>query len=91
MIMLKPPKIMMVNADSGTVCQITYNGQVWEHSQMWQVMVYYHQLMASYQHDVNSAEALQLSQDSILDAASTSSIIPNSLCCDYAPSSMEPN
>jgi len=81
----------MVNADSGTVCQITYNGQVWEHSQMWQVMVYYHQIMASYQHDVNSAEALQLSQDSILDAASTSSIIMFSPCCDYAPSSMEPN
>jgi len=82
---------MMVNADSGTVCRITYNGTVWEHSQMWQAMVYYHQLVANYQHDVNSAKALQLSQDSILDAASTSSIIPSSPCYDYAPSSMEPS
>lgn len=45
----------MVNADSGTVCRITYNGTVKEWKHMWPAIMYYRQLTANYQHDVNSA------------------------------------
>ena len=74
----------------GYMWQVTYaNGAMKEHSQTWQAIIYFHQAMECYQRDAGSSEALQLSQDSILDAASTSPTIPNDLSGDYAPSSME--
>jgi hypothetical protein len=74
----------------GYMWQVTYtNGAMKEHAQTWQALIYYHQAMECHQRDVANLSALQLSQDSILDAASTSSIIPNALSGDYAPSSME--
>jgi hypothetical protein len=62
----------------GYMWQVTYtNGAMKEHAQTWQALIYYHQAVECYQRDVANLSALQLSQDSILDAASTSSIIPN--------------
>ena len=62
----------------GYMWQVTYtNGAMKEHAQTWQALIYYHQAMECHQRDVANLSALQLSQDSILDAASTSSIIPN--------------
>ena len=75
---MKTPTIKRVKSKDGNyVWQVTYAGMCKEHVQSWQAMVFYHQLVANYQHDVNSAKALQLSQDSILDAASTSPTIPD--------------
>jgi len=74
----------------GYMWQVTYaNGKMKEHSQAWQALIYYHQAMECNQRDVGSLSNLQLSRDSILDAASTSPIIPNDPSGDYAPSSME--
>ena len=74
----------------GYMWQVTYaNGAMKEHAQAWQALIYYHQAMECYQRDVDNLSALQLSQDSILDAASTSPIIPDGPSGDYAPSSME--
>ena len=74
----------------GYMWQVTYtNGVMKEHSQTWQALIYYHQAMECNQRDVGSLSNLQLSRDSILDAASTSPIIPNDPSGDYAPSSME--
>ena len=70
------------NTVTGVLCTVTYNNCVKQHCQQWQALVYYRQLYELYQHDVNSAEVLQLSRDSILDAASTSSIIQNGLFRD---------
>jgi len=36
MIVLKPPKILMINTNGGNVCHIIYNGYLIGHSQMWQ-------------------------------------------------------
>jgi hypothetical protein len=49
------PIVMMVNADSGTVCRITYNGKVKEWKHMWPAIMYYRQLTASYQRDLDNA------------------------------------
>lgn len=85
------PIVMMVNADSGTVCRITYNGKVKEWKHMWPAIMYYRQLTASHEIDVDNAKVLELCRDSILDAASTSSIIPSSPCYDCAPNNMGPS
>ena len=56
----------------GYMWQVTYaNGEIKTHSQSWQALIYYHQA----QRDVGNLSILQLSQDSILDAASTSPTI----------------
>ena len=74
----------------GYMWQVTYaNGAMKEHAQAWQALIYYHQAMECYQRDANNLSTLQLSQDSILDAASTSPTIPSAPSGDYAPSSME--
>ncbi len=74
----------------GYMWQVTYaNGKMIEHSQAWQALIYYHQAMECNQRNAGNLSTLQLSQDSILDAASTSPIIPNDPFGDYAPSSME--
>ncbi len=74
----------------GYMWQVTYaNGAIVQHAQAWQALIYYHQAMECYQRDVDNLSALRLSQDSILDAASTSSTIPSAPSGDYAPSSME--
>lgn len=65
------------NTPTGVLCTVKYNNCVKQHSQQWQALIYYRQLCDLYQHDVHSAEVLQLSQDSILDAASTSPTIQN--------------
>jgi hypothetical protein len=58
--------------------QVTYaNGKMIEHSQAWQAFIYFHQAMECHQRDAGNLSALQLSQDSILDAASTSPTIPD--------------
>ena len=56
----------------GCMWQVTYaNGEIKQHSQSWQALIYYHQA----QRDADNLSILQLSQDSILDAASTSPTI----------------
>ena len=56
----------------GCMWQVTYaSGEIKTHSQAWQALIYYHQA----QRDADSLSILQLSQDSILDAASTSPTI----------------
>ena len=60
----------------GYMWQVTYaSGEIKQHSQSWQAIIYYHQAMSLYQRDVGNLSILQLSQDSILDAASTSPTI----------------
>jgi hypothetical protein len=88
---METPTIKRVKSKDGNyVWQVTYaNGKMIEHSQAWQALIYYHQAMECYQRDAGSLSTLQLSQDSILDAASTSPIIPSAPSDDYAPSSME--
>ncbi len=62
----------------GYMWQVTYtNGAMKEHAQTWQAFIYFHQAMECYQRDAGNLSALQLSQDSILDAASTSPTIPD--------------
>ena len=56
----------------GYMWQVTYaSGEIKTHSQYWQALIYYHQA----QRGADNLSILQLSQDSILDAASTSSTI----------------
>ena len=63
---------------AGCMWQVTYaTGEIKTHSQSWQAIIYYHQAMECYQRDAGNLSILQLSQDSILDAASTSSTIPD--------------
>ena len=60
----------------GYMWQVTFaTGEIKTHSQYWQALIYYHQA----QRDAGNLSALQLSQDSILDAASTSPTIPSDL------------
>jgi len=60
----------------GYMWHVTYaSGEIKTHAQSWQALIYYHQA----QRDAGNLSILQLSQDSILDAASTSSIIPSGL------------
>ena len=60
----------------GYMWQVTYaSGEIKQHSQSWQALIYYHQAMECYQRDADNLSILQLSQDSILDAASTSPTI----------------
>ncbi len=83
------PTLKRINTEAGYIWEVAYAGMVKTHSQSWQAIIYFHQAMECHQRDVGSLSNLQLSQDSILDAASTSSIIPNDPSGDYAPSSME--
>ena len=56
----------------GYMWQVTFaTGEIKTHSQYWQALIYYHQA----QRDADNLSILQLSQDSILDAASTSPTI----------------
>ena len=56
----------------GYMWQVTYaSGEIKTHSQYWQALIYFHQA----QRDAGNLSILQLSQDSILDAASTSPTI----------------
>jgi len=71
------PTIKRVKAGNGYIWQVTYAGMLKEHAESWQAMIFYHQAMECYHNDEYNAEALRLSQNSILDAASTSSIIQN--------------
>ena len=64
----------------GYMWQVTFaTGEIKTHSQYWQALIDYHQAMECYQRDAGNLSILQLSQDSILDAASTSSTIPDDL------------
>ena len=64
----------------GYMWQVTYaSGEIKQHSQSWQALIYYHQAMECYQRDAGNLSILQLSQDSILDAASTSPTILDDL------------
>jgi len=84
------PTLKRVKTADGFIWEVAYAGMIKQHSQSWQAIIYYHQAMEYYhQRDVGSLSNLQLSQDSILDAASTSPTIPNAPFGDYAPSSME--
>ena len=73
----------------GYMWQVTYANKLKEHAQTWQALIYYHQAMECYQRDAGNLSNLQLSQDSILDAASTSPTIPSDPSGDYAPSSIQ--
>ena len=56
----------------GYMWQVTFvTGEIKTHSQYWQALIYFHQA----QRDAGNLSILQLSQDSILDAASTSPTI----------------
>ena len=88
---METPTITQIKSGDGYSYRVCVAGMCREHIQKWQAFIFYHQAMECYQRDAGNLSILQLSQDSILDAASTSSTIPNSLCCDYAPSSMGPN
>ncbi len=77
------PTLKRINTEAGYIWEVAYAGMIKQHDQSWQAIIYYHQ------RDVGSLSNLQLSQDSILDAASTSPTIPNDPSGDYAPSSME--
>ena len=56
----------------GYMWQVTFaTGEIKTHSQYWQALIYFHQA----QRDADNLLILQLSQDSILDAASTSPTI----------------
>ena len=60
----------------GYMWQVTYaSGEIKTHSQYWQALIYFHQA----QRDAGNLSILQLSQDSILDAASTSPTILDDL------------
>jgi hypothetical protein len=84
------PTLKRINTEAGYIWEVAYAGMIKQHDQSWQAIIYYHQAMEYYhQRDVGSLSNLQLSQDSILDAASTSPTIPNDPSGDYAPSSME--
>ncbi len=83
------PTLKRINTEAGYIWEVAYAGMVKTHTQSWQAIIYFHQAMECHQRDAGNLSALQLSQDSILDAASTSSIIPNDPSGDYAPSSME--
>ena len=83
------PTLKRVNTEAGYIWEVAYAGMVKTHSQSWQAIIYYHQAMECYQRDAGNLSNLQLSQDSILDAASTSPTIPSDPSGDYAPSSME--
>jgi len=87
---MTPPTLIRVKTEQGFVWEIAFAGMIKQHSQNWQAVIFYYQALEYYhQRDVGSLSNLQLSQDSILDAASTSPIIPNAPSGDYAPSSME--
>ena len=83
------PTLKRINTEAGYIWEVAYAGMVKTHTQSWQAIIYFHQAMECHQRDAGNLSALRLSQDSILDAASTSPIIPNAPSGDYAPSSME--
>jgi hypothetical protein len=69
------PTLKRINTEAGYTWEVAYAGLVKTHSQSWQAIIYFHQAMECHQRDVGSLSALQLSRDSILDAASTSPTI----------------
>ena len=71
------PTLKRVNTEAGYIWEVAYAGMIKQHDQSWQAIIYFHQAMECHQRDVGSLSALQLSQDSILDAASTSPTIPD--------------
>ena len=72
------PTLKRIKTADGFMWEIAYAGMIKQHSQSWQAIIYYHQAMEYYhQRDVGSLSNLQLSQDSIQDAATTSPTIPN--------------
>ncbi len=71
------PTLKRINTEAGYIWEVAYAGMVKTHSQSWQAIIYFHQAMECHQRDAGNLSALRLSQDSILDAASTSSIIPD--------------
>ena len=83
------PTLKRINTEAGYIWEVAYAGMVKTHTQSWQAIIYFHQAMECHQRDAGNLSALRLSQDSILDAASTSPTIPNDPSVDYAPSSME--
>jgi hypothetical protein len=75
---MTPPTLSRVKTKQGFVWEVAYAGMIKHHTQNWQAVIFYYQALEYYhQRDVGSLSALQLSQDSILDAASTSPTIPN--------------
>ena len=71
------PTLKRINTEAGYIWEVTYAGMVKTHSQSWQAIIYFHQAMECHQRDAGNLSALRLSQDSILDAASTSPTIPD--------------
>jgi hypothetical protein len=71
------PTLKRINTEAGYIWEVAYAGMVKTHFQSWQAIIYFHQAMECYQCDAGNLSALQLSQDSILDAASTSPTIPD--------------
>jgi len=71
------PTLKRINTEAGYIWEVAYAGMVKTHSQSWQAIIYFHQAMECHQRDAGNLSALQLSQDSILDAASTSPTIPD--------------
>jgi len=86
---MNAPTLKRINTEAGYIWEVAYAGMIKTHSQSWQAIIYFHQAMECHQRDAGNLSALRLSQDSILDAASTSPTIPNAPSGDYAPSSME--
>ena len=74
---METPTITRVKAGDGYSYRVCVAGMCREHIQKWQAFIFYHQALECYRNDEYNAEALRLSQDSILDAASTSSTIQN--------------
>ncbi len=71
------PTLKRINTEAGYIWEVAYAGMVKTHSQSWQAIIYFHQAMECHQRDAGNLSALRLSQDSILDAASTSPTIPD--------------
>lgn len=71
------PTLKRINTEAGYIWEVAYAGLVKTHSQSWQAIIYFHQAMECHQRDAGNLSALRLSQDSILDAASTSPTIPD--------------
>jgi hypothetical protein len=72
------PTLNRVKTTDGFIWEIAFAGMIKYHTQNWQAVIFYYQALEYYhQRDVGSLSNLQLSQDSILDAASTSPTIPS--------------
>jgi len=74
---MNAPTLKRINTEAGYIWEVAYAGMIKTHSQSWQAIIYFHQAMECHQRDAGNLSALRLSQDSILDAASTSPTIPD--------------